>query len=56
MSSFSCRSLLDDTKGEKQLLGEEAEQLKLVLKRELEKLESELASKVHNGSKELSLK
>ena len=32
-------------RGEKQMLSEEAEQLKLVLKRELEKLEAELASK-----------
>lgn len=41
----SCRNLLTDTRGEKQMLSEEAEQLKLVLKRELEKLEAELASK-----------
>ena len=31
----SCRQLLDEAKGEKQLLSEEAEQLKMVLKREV---------------------
>ena len=31
----SCRQQLDECRGEKQLLGEEAEQLKLLLKREV---------------------
>lgn len=38
--------MFEEVRGEKQLLSEEAEQLKLLLKREIEKLDGELKAKV----------